>query len=242
MFNDIAQDYDMLNHLMSLGIDRSWRRKALRNIVKTGSEHVLDVACGTGDFSIAIAKKLKEKNRRASEGTSHPSVGSVKGIDISEGMLKVMDEKVSREGLCSLISCQLGDGENLSEFGDNSFDCVTIAFGIRNFEDREKGLREALRVLKPGGRLVILELTMPRDSFVRKIYNIYFQHILPKVGGKISGDRSAYNYLPGSVKLFPTQTIFRDKISSCGFENSRYRLLTFGICTMFLAEKPGAAK
>ena len=232
MFNVIAPDYDLLNHLMSLDVDKFWRRKALRKIVRNGSEQVLDLACGTGDFSIDIAKRMK---KLFPEGKGH-----VQGIDLSEGMLKVMEEKVSGEGLSELISCGTGDAENLSEFGDGSFDCVTIAFGIRNFENREKGLSEALRVLRPGGRLVILELSMPLNALVRKLYSIYFLHLMPKIGGKISGDRSAYNYLPASVVHFPSQPVFRDTISACGFSGSKFRQLSFGICTMFTAEKPRA--
>lgn len=240
MFDSIAGDYDSLNHILSLDVDKIWRKKALKQIVDAPAPaRVLDLACGTGDFSIAIAKALSRSHKRVGtpiEADVKASVkapveapakapveaqvtstgfvtgdsgrsdlmtkGHVTGVDLSEGMLAVMREKVGKAGLTEMISIEEGDGENL-RFPDNTFDRVTIAFGIRNFEDRPKGLREMLRVLKPGGRLVILELSRPENKIIRWFYDLYFLHILPKIGGKVSGDKAAYAYLPASVAAFP---------------------------------------
>ena len=194
MFDNIAADYDKLNHIMSLDIDRIWRRKALRQIVSPDTKQVLDLACGTGDFSIAIARRTLREDLSV----------HVTGVDLSEGMLAVMREKVAREGLQEMISMQTGDGENLP-FGTGSFDRVTIAFGIRNFENREKGLREMLRVLRPGGKLVILELSVPENAVIRWCYNLYFLHILPvnwvfsNLGDTL--DRGVLRYLINSLLI-----------------------------------------
>ena len=227
MFDSIALDYDRLNHIMSLDVDRSWRRKALGKIVDNASSlKVLDLACGTGDFSIAIAKRM------ARDGVQ----GSIVGVDLSDGMLQVMKEKVSDEGLQGMISMQKGDGENLP-FDEGTFDRVTIAFGIRNFENKEQGLREMLRVLKDGGRVVILELSLPENAFVRSLYNLYFLHILPKIGGKVSGDTAAYRYLPSSVVGFPKKDEFMDMMRSAGFSMVSHKAFSLGICRMFVGEK-----
>lgn len=230
MFNSIARDYDLLNHLMSLGIDRTWRRRALRQILPTigGGGKVLDLACGTGDFSIAIARAAKRKGL----------VGvSVVGADLSEGMLSVMEGKVAGEGLGDIVGTVVADGEALP-FGDGEFQCVTIAFGIRNFEDREKGLREMLRVLGRGGRLVLLELSLPSNAVVRWLFNIYFTGILPLIGGKISGDKGAYKYLPASVLKFPGKEEFMGTLRSCGFAEVRHKAFSLGICRMYTGIKP----
>lgn len=223
MFDNIAKDYDSLNHIMSLSIDKIWRRKAIKRI-KDACEapRVLDVACGTGDFSIAIAKAVKK--------------GDVIGVDISKEMLEVMRQKVLKNKLESIISQEVGDGEAL-RFPDGSFDRVVNAFGIRNFENREKGLQEALRVLKPGGRLVILELSRPQNKIIRWFYDLYFLHILPIIGGKVSGDKAAYAYLPASVKAFPGKKEFTDELRRAGFVNITHRAFTFGICRMYTGEK-----
>ena len=223
MFDSIANDYDSLNHVLSLSIDKIWRRRALKKIVDAGENpSVLDVACGTGDFSIAIAKAL--------------GGGRVIGVDISKGMLEVMHQKVLKNNLESIIVEGIGDGEDL-RFGTASFDRVVNAFGIRNFEDRYKGLREALRVLKPGGRLVILELSRPENKIMRWFYDLYFLNILPKIGGRISGDKAAYAYLPASVKAFPRKNDFMDQMRSAGFKNVTHKALTFGVCRMYTGEK-----
>lgn len=274
MFDSIAGDYDSLNHILSLDVDKIWRKKALKQIVDAPAPaRVLDLACGTGDFSIAIAKALSRSHKRVGtpiEAHAKASVkapveapakvpveaqvtstgfvtgdsgrsdlmtkGHVTGVDLSEGMLAVMREKVGKAGLTEMISIEEGDGENL-RFPDNTFDRVTIAFGIRNFEDRPKGLREMLRVLKPGGRLVILELSRPENKVIRWFYDLYFLHILPKVGGKVSGDKAAYAYLPASVAAFPGKKEFMATMREAGFRAVTHKAFTLGICRMYTGEK-----
>ena len=224
MFDGIAPDYDRLNHLMSLGTDRSWRRRALREIVTPGApQQILDLACGTGDFSLAIAERMHPDSR-------------ITGLDLSGGMLAVMREKVARAGLQDRISCEQGDSEAM-RFADGVFDVVTIAFGIRNFEHREAALREILRVLRPGGRLVILELSVPEGKLLRWCYNLYFMHVVPWIGGRISGDKAAYKYLPASVQRFPGRREWTATMERCGFAQVRHRAFTFGLCRMYLGEK-----
>ena len=257
MFNSIAGDYDSLNHMLSLDIDRIWRKRALKRIVDAPAPvRVLDLACGTGDFSIAIAKALTRSHKPvtvlsevsgesgsatengdpATSDSNSAAGGHVTGVDLSEGMLAVMREKVRKAGLNGMISIEEGDGEAL-RFPDNTFDRVTIAFGIRNFEDRPKGLREMLRVLKPGGRLVILELSRPENPVIRWFYDLYFLHILPKIGGKVSGDKAAYTYLPASVAAFPGKKEFIATMLSSGFRSVTHKALTLGICRMYTGEK-----
>ena len=224
MFDGIAPDYDRLNHLMSLGVDRSWRRRALREIVDAGrAQSILDIACGTGDFSLAIA------------GRMHPD-SRIVGLDLSEGMLAVMRDKVAKAGLQDKISCEQGDSEAM-RFADGSFDVVTIAFGIRNFAHREAALREILRVLKPGGRLVILELSVPENRILRWGYNLYFKHFVPWIGGRISGDKAAYTYLPASVQAFPGRREWTATMSGCGYAQVRHKAFTLGLCRMYVGEK-----
>lgn len=227
MFDNISPDYDHLNHIMSMNVDKTWRRRALKYIVPKGDKlAVMDLACGTGDFSIAIAKRMKEYN----------VTGKVTGIDLSEGMLEVMRRKLAAEGLTDIVSAELGDGEEL-HFAPCSFDRVTIAFGIRNFEDRLAGLKEMLRVLKPGGKLVILELSVPSNKVLLWCYKLYFLHFLPFIGGRISGDKGAYKYLPASVLKFPKPKDFMATIKDAGFSSVFTKAYTFGICRLFVAEK-----
>lgn len=224
LFDNIAPDYDKLNHLLSLDIDKIWRRRALKWIVNPDApQKILDVACGTGDFSIAIAKKSHEHTR-------------ITAVDLSAGMLKIMAGKVAKACMSRKIHQEQGNCEQL-RFEDNSFDAVTIAFGIRNFENRETALREILRVLKPGGKLVILELSIPSGNFIRSLYTFYFTKILPVIGGKISGDKAAYKYLPASVLKFPPKEKWMLTMSGCGFKNVIYKEFTCGICTMYVGEK-----
>ena len=224
MFDGIAPDYDRLNHLMSLGVDRSWRRRALREIVDAErAQSILDIACGTGDFSLAIA------------GRMHPD-SRITGLDLSEGMLAVMRDKVAKAGLQDRIGCEQGDSEAM-RFADASFDVVTIAFGIRNFAHREAALREILRVLKPGGRLVILELSVPENRILRWGYNLYFKHFVPWIGGRISGDRAAYTYLPASVQAFPGRREWTATMAGCGYAQVRHKAFTLGLCRMYVGEK-----
>lgn len=224
LFDSIAGDYDRLNHLLSLGIDRTWRRRALKQITDgEDAKRILDIACGTGDFSIEIAKH------------SSPET-SVTGLDLSEGMLKVMKQKIHKAGLEDRIAAEQGNSERM-RFDDGTFDRVTIAFGIRNFQDREKALKEILRVLKEGGRLVILELSVPSNAVFRWFYCLYFTKILPLIGGWISGDKAAYRYLPASVLKFPGKEEWMEIMRNCGFSNVAHKAFTFGICRMYTGEK-----
>jgi demethylmenaquinone methyltransferase/2-methoxy-6-polyprenyl-1,4-benzoquinol methylase len=223
MFNDIAPSYDRLNHLMSLGIDNIWRKKALKEIVDGTQQQILDVACGTGDSTIAIAKAMEPGGR-------------VTGIDISAGMMEPLMRKAAHEGVHDRIKLLQADALQMP-FEADTFHRVTCAFGIRNFEDRKKGLAEFLRVLKPGGRAVILELGIPDKPFIKTLYDIYFRHILPLIGGLISGNRAAYRYLPESVYAFPRPEAFCAMMERAGFHNVRHRNFTFGLCRLFIGEK-----
>ena len=223
MFDRIAPSYDRLNHLMSLNVDKSWRKRALREIVDGTEQQILDVACGTGDSTIAIARAAAPGSR-------------VTGADISEGMMATLMEKAAHEGVHDRIRVMTADGENLP-FPDGSFHRVTCAFGIRNFEHKELGLKEFCRVLKPGGKAVVLELSMPANRFVRRLYELYFFHILPWVGGLVSGDKAAYRYLPASVAGFPAPDIFLEMMREAGFSAVRHKSFSLGLCRMYVGEK-----
>ncbi len=223
MFDNIAPTYDKLNHIMSLNVDKLWRRHALKEIVDGTPQRILDVACGTGDSTISIA-------RAAAEGTK------VTGVDISEGMMALVTEKAEKAGVLDRIDLQVADGEALP-YEEGTFDRVTCAFGIRNFEHKEKGLEEFRRVLRPGGRAVILELSVPQNKVLRWAYDLYFLHILPWVGGKVSGDKAAYKYLPASVHNFPAPKEFCRMMEEAGFRSVRFRTFTFGLCRMFTGER-----
>ena len=222
LFNSIASDYDRLNHILSLNIDKGWRRKAVKEIAdKDSPVKVLDVACGTGDFTIEIAKKV--------------SAGSeVIGVDISEGMMEIGKEKMLKAGVTAEMT--VADCEALP-YDQNTFDRIAVGFGVRNFEHLDLGLREMCRVLKPDGKLVILELSLPSNRLVRGCYMLYFQKILPMVGGFLSGDRGAYEYLRTSVLRFPAPDKFIEMLKSAGFEQVEHRPLTFGICRMYICHK-----
>jgi len=223
MFDNIAPTYDKLNHIMSLSVDKLWRRHALKEIVDGTPQRILDVACGTGDSTISIA-------RAAAEGTK------VTGADISEGMMALVMEKARKAGVGDRIDLQVADGEALP-YGEGTFDRVTCAFGIRNFEHKEKGLAEFRRVLKPGGKAVILELSVPQNRVIRWVYDLYFLHILPWVGGSISGDKAAYKYLPASVHNFPAPNDFCAMMEAAGFRSVRCKTFTLGLCRMFVGER-----
>lgn len=224
LFDDIAPEYDRLNHILSLDIDRTWRSRAVKRIVNEARPlNILDIACGTGDFAIAIARKAIKGSR-------------VTGLDISEGMLAIGREKVEKCGLKDVISLEAGDGENI-QYAEGTFDRVSIAFGIRNFEHKEKGLAEMLRVLRTGGTLTILELSEPQNRPARWFYRLYSQKILPRIGGMVSGNRGAYEYLPASVQNFPKPDDFMAMMKKAGFANVRHRAFTFGICRMYTGEK-----
>lgn len=221
IFNDIAPKYDALNHLLSLNIDKRWRKIALQNIGDPAGKKLLDVACGTGDFSIAAVRK---------------GVKDVTAIDISEKMIEIGVEKVRRLGLSEQICLKWGDSEQM-EFDEDTFDVVTVAFGVRNFENTEKGLKEILRVLKPGGKAIILEFSMPLHTPVRQMYTFYFRHVLPVVGGIISGNKGAYTYLPESVMRFPQGREFRNLMEKCGFTAVTSRTFTCGVASLYCGQK-----
>lgn len=224
MFDSIAGNYDRLNHILSLDIDKSWRKKAVREIVvKDTPLKILDIASGTGDFAMAIA-------RDSAPGSL------ITGTDISEGMLAIGREKVKTAGLNDRIRLEYGDCEQL-EYPAGSFDRVSVAFGVRNFEHLEKGLSEMCRILKPGGKSVILELSVPGNPILKSVYKLYFLHILPLIGGLVSGDRAAYRYLPASVLKFPSPEKVCSMMRSAGFSEVRTKALTFGICRMFVGIK-----
>ncbi len=221
LFDDIAPRYDLLNHLLSLNIDKSWRRRAVREL-EAGQEELLDVACGTGDFAIAAVRT---------------GVKRVTGIDISAGMVDIGKRKVEALGLSGRIALEIGDSEQM-RFPDNAFDAVTVAFGVRNFEYLEQGLREMCRVLRPGGKVVILEFSMPDRFPMKQLYTLYFRRILPLFGGWISGNRGAYVYLPESVMRFPQGKAFLDIMGRSGFVRTARRKLTGGIASLYTGEKP----
>ena len=221
MFNSISGRYDFLNHFLSLGIDIRWRKKAIRHLKKFNPDTILDVATGTGDFAIESLKLNPSK---------------VVGVDISEGMLEVGRKKIETLGLDSKITMLAGDSENLP-FSDNSFDAVIVAFGVRNFENLDKGLSELYRVLKRGGNLVVLEFSKPGKFPMKQLYGIYFKYILPLIGRLISKDRTAYTYLPESVEAFPDGEQFLSHLRNLEFKSCNSRPLTFGVSSLYTATK-----
>ena len=221
MFDSISSKYDFLNHFLSLGIDIRWRKKAITYLVKDQPKQILDIATGTGDFAIEALKLNPEK---------------VIGVDISEGMLNVGREKMKKKGLDQIIDMQSGDSENL-HFDDNKFDAIIVAFGVRNFENLEKGLQEMNRVLKPGGKAVILEFSKPTIFPFKQLYNFYFRWVLPKIGKVVSKDSAAYTYLPESVNEFPYGEKFLNILASTGFKNTLCKSLTLGISSIYVGEK-----
>ena len=222
MFDRISPKYDRLNHLLSLNIDKIWRKKTAKAVAKCQPKTILDLATGTADLAIALAK--------------HNPQAHIVGMDISEKMLVIGKEKVKQRGLESQIELQLGDAASLP-FGDNSFDAVTVAFGVRNFEDRGRGLAEIHRVLKPNGSAFILEFSMPERFPVKQLYRLYFKHILPKIGGMVSKDASAYTYLPDSVERFPKPSDFLGMLTSQGLVEGHLKPLCCGIATLYSAKK-----
>ncbi|HLN74820.1 MAG: bifunctional demethylmenaquinone methyltransferase/2-methoxy-6-polyprenyl-1,4-benzoquinol methylase UbiE [Methylococcaceae bacterium] len=221
MFDNIAPRYDFLNHFLSLGIDKLWRKKAINILSAYQTNALLDVATGTGDFAIA-ALKLKPSRLVA--------------FDLSEQMLNVGRAKAEKLGVSDIIQFVKGDSEAMP-FSDNQFDAITVAFGVRNFENLEKGLREFHRVLKPNGVAVILEFSKPKYFPFKQLYLFYFFTILPLVGRMVSKDRSAYSYLPESVMAFPDDQKFLSVLKTCGFTKSKQKRLTFGVATIYIAQK-----
>ncbi len=221
MFNNIAPKYDLLNHLLSAGIDKGWRRKVRRALAAGHPETILDVATGTGDLAIELAKLPNTR---------------IIGIDIAEDMLKIGRKKIEKKGLTQRITLEPGDSENI-RFADNTFDAITVAFGVRNYENLEKGLREMYRVLKPGKKTAILEFSKPAAFPMKNLYQFYFNHILPAIGRMVSKDPMAYTYLPESVARFPEKNAFLEVLKKTGFKNPTQKRLTFGIATLYVAEK-----
>ena len=222
LFDNIAPDYDKLNHILSMNIDKGWRRKAVKELLDTQEPlNILDVACGTGDFTIEIAQKA-------------PAGSKVTGIDLSEGMMKIGREKIKAAG----VDAQMvhGDCEELP-YADNTFHRISVGFGVRNFEHLEIGLQQMHRVITPGGKLVVLELSVPSNPVIRWCYKLYFLKILPTIGGWISGDRGAYEYLPASVLRFPAPDKFVGMLYQAGFSKVEHRSLTLGICRMYIGIK-----
>lgn len=221
MFDAISGKYDFLNHFLSLGIDIGWRKKAIALLAESKPKLILDVATGTGDFAIQALTLNPEK---------------IIGVDISEGMLDVGRKKMIDRGYAQKIDMVTGDSENLP-FEENKFDAVIVAFGVRNFENLEKGLAEIRRVLKPGGKAVILEFSKPRRFPMKQLYSFYFKYILPKIGRLFSRDASAYTYLPESVQAFPDGDDFLSILNKLGYNQSTCRPLTFGISSLYSATK-----
>lgn len=222
MFDNIAPTYDKLNHRLSWDIDKGWRRKAIRQLQPFAPKTLLDIATGTGDFAILAAKMLK--------------LEKVIGADISEGMMEIGREKVKAEGLDSIVSFEKEDCLNLS-YADGTFDAITAAFGIRNFADLDKGLKEMQRVLKPGGHLSIVELTTPVTFPMKQLFRIYSHTVLPVYGRLISKDTSAYGYLTKTIEAFPQGERMVEILKKAGFAEAKFKRLTFGICTMYFGTK-----
>lgn len=222
MFDNIAPTYDTLNHRLSWDIDRGWRKKAIQKLQPFAPQCMLDIATGTGDFAILAAKMLRPQQLWA--------------VDISEGMMKIGAEKVASEGLGNIIQFKKEDCTQLT-FPDNHFDAVTAAFGIRNFQDLDKGLSEMCRVLKTGGHLCIIELTQPISFPMKQLFAIYSHTFLPLYGKLISKDSSAYSYLTHTIEAFPQAERMVDILKKSGFQAASFKRLTAGVCTLYLATK-----
>ncbi len=221
MFDGIAGRYDLLNRVLSMGIDVGWRKKLVREAALDRPEHILDVATGTADLALELAKACRAK---------------VTGVDISNGMLEVGRQKVAKAELGNSVELIYGDSEALP-FEDASFDLVTASFGVRNFQNLESGLREMSRVLKPGGKMLILEFSQPEKSPFKEAYGFYSKQILPRIGKALSGDGSAYAYLPESVNAFPYGLEFVRILDLCGLKKATARPLSFGIASLYSARK-----
>lgn len=218
MFDDIAPKYDFLNRFLSLGIDVQWRKKAIKRLVKWQPRQILDVATGTGDVALMAYDML------------HPE--KITGVDISQGMLQVGREKITKAGLSEMIELRQADSTALP-FEDNSFDAITVAFGVRNFQDLEKGLSEMSRVLKPGGRLIVLEFSRPHNLAFKGLYNFYMNIVTPAMGNLFSKNKEAYSYLNKSARAFPERNDFVRILNSVAFKNTLFKPLTMGICCIY---------
>lgn len=222
MFNAIARRYDLLNHTLSLGFDKGWRRKGISFLLPFRPKTILDIASGTGDLAILMHRML------------HPD--KIVGADISEGMLEVGRQKVEALGLSDVISFEQQDCLDLT-YETASFDAVTAAFGVRNFENMEKGIREMYRILKPGGHILILELSTPGKFPMKQLYRLYSQTVIPVVGRLLSREKAAYDYLPQSIEVVPQGEAMTALLTRAGFEDARFRTYTFGICSLYTGKK-----
>lgn len=221
MFDNIAHRYDFLNRSLSMGIDIIWRKKAIAQLKELKPKNILDVATGTGDFALEAMSLNPER---------------ITGVDISVGMLELGKQKIAKKNLSDRIEMVVGDSENLP-FEDNTYDAATVAFGVRNFENLQKGLTEINRVLRPGGKLVVLELSTPKKFPIKQLFGFYFNNILPLFGKLLSKDDSAYTYLPASVNAFPDGEDFKKVMTAAGFQHNTSRSLTFGICSLYTGIK-----
>lgn len=221
MFNNIAKTYDFLNHFLSLGIDIIWRKKAIKELKEINPKIILDVATGTGDFAFEALKLNPDK---------------IIGVDISEGMLAIAREKIEKRKESQRFEVRLGDSEKLL-FDDNTFDATIVSFGVRNFENLDKGLSDINRVLKPGGKLVVLEFSNPKKFPVKQLYHFYSFQVLPLFGKLFSNDAKAYTYLPESVKAFPDGDDFLLRMKQAGFATTKCIALGFGICSIYTGIK-----
>lgn len=221
MFDTISSDYDGLNRVISFGIDIKWRKKVVQIVKETHPKTILDIATGTGDLAIALAQTNASK---------------IIGLDISSGMLEIGKEKIKKQGLETKIEMVLGDSENLP-FDDNTFDAITVGFGVRNFETLENGLKEILRVLKPGGSFVILETSIPTKTPYKQGYHFYTKYILPSIGRLFSKDKSAYTYLSESASEFPYGEVLNNILRKIGFTSVKHFPQTFGVATIYVSSK-----
>ena len=222
MFDNIAPKYDLLNHTLSMSIDRVWRRRVVGEVRRAKPGRILDVATGTGDLAIAMARRIRDVQ--------------VLAVDLSERMLAVARRKIEARGLDGRIVLDRGDAERLA-VADTSVDVATVAFGVRNFGDLGAGLRELARTIKPGGKVVILEFSRPRNRVFRALYEFYSYKILPRIGGLVSRDKRAYEYLPASVGEFPAPEEFMAMMARAGFRNCRARSQSFGIAQIYIGER-----
>jgi demethylmenaquinone methyltransferase / 2-methoxy-6-polyprenyl-1,4-benzoquinol methylase len=221
MFDNIANRYDLLNSILSLGIHKGWRKKCVNLLRAKNPQNILDVATGTGDFAIECAKLNPKK---------------ITGVDISEGMMQFGREKLKKLELDKRISLEFGNAETL-DFADNTFDAIVVGFGVRNFQNLEKGLANLYRILKPGGQLIVLEFSYPKNPVVKGLYNFYFSYITPLVGRIFSKDTRAYSYLTESVKAFPNNENFTEILNKLNYKGTSYETLSFGVAAIYQGEK-----
>ncbi|MDE6368388.1 MAG: bifunctional demethylmenaquinone methyltransferase/2-methoxy-6-polyprenyl-1,4-benzoquinol methylase UbiE [Muribaculaceae bacterium] len=223
MFDSIAPAYDWMNRAMTFGVDKSWRRKAVAMVAATSPGHIIDIATGTGDLAIALARKITQ--------------ATVTGIDLSQGMVDIGKKKIAEAGLSDRVDLLTADCLAMP-FGDDSADAITVAYGVRNFEHLDLGYAEMFRVLKPGGLLCVVELSTPVNPMVKPFYKLYTKLIIPTLGRMVSKDSRAYSYLPESIAAVPQGDDMLRLISDAGFTDTAFRRLTFGVCTIYTGHKP----